>query len=133
MDSLKVGSGLPLESANLLAIKEAFRAFTEDGVNAGVEALLSCAHEDCVFRPFSTGAPELHGHAEVRAHFRRAAQTGGTIEVRPKRFEENGDEVVVSGSIRVLRPGGGFAESQIRWIYTFRDGLVEEAHWGPRA
>ncbi len=133
MDSLKVGSGLPLESANLLAIKEAFRAFTEDGVDAGVEALLSCAHEDCVFRPFSAGAPELHGHAEVRAHFRRAAQASGTIEVRPQRFEENGDEVVVSGSIRVLRPGGGFAESQIRWIYTFRDGLVEEAHWGPRA
>ena len=133
MDSLKVGSGLPLESANLLAIKEAFRAFTEDGVDAGVEALLSCAHEDCVFRPFSAGAPELHGHAKVRAHFRRAAQAGGTIEVRPQRFEENGDEVVVSGSIRVLRPGGGFAESQIRWIYTFRDGLVQEAHWGPRA
>jgi ketosteroid isomerase-like protein len=133
MDSLKVGSGLPVESANMTAIKEAFRAFSEDGVNAGVEALLRCAHEDCVFRPFSAGSTALHGHDEVRAHFRRAQASGGSSVVRPKRFEENGDEIVVTGSIRVLRQGGGFAESQVRWIYTFRDGLVQEAHWGPRA
>ena len=69
----------------------------------------------------------------MRAHFRRAQASGGSSVVRAKRFEENGDEIVVTGSIRVLRPGGGFAESQVRWVYTFRDGLVQEAHWGPRA
>ena len=28
-------------------------------------------------------------------------------------FEEHGDEVVVGGSVRLQRPSGGFAESQI--------------------
>jgi hypothetical protein len=32
----------------------------------------------------------------------------------------------------VMRREGSFAESQVRWIYRFRDGLVEEARWRPR-
>ena len=147
MDSLKVDShgqaldgpaeGLepnnpPLESANMGAIKEAFRAFTEDGVIAGVDSLLSHAHEDCEFRPYTAGDQVLRGCDEARTFFSEAVAAGAAITVRPQTFEERGDEIVVSGSVRLQRPAGGFAESQIRWIYRFREGLIEDAQWGPR-
>jgi hypothetical protein len=38
----------------------------------------------------------------------------------------------VHGSLRVVRPTAGFAESQVTWTYRFRDGLLQEAGWGPR-
>jgi ketosteroid isomerase-like protein len=116
----------------MLLIKDAFRALADGGLQAGVDALLSCAHEDCLFRPFTAGERTLHGRSEVHAFFRDVLSTGQEMSVRPTSFEEAGDEIRVSGSMRLLRPTGGFAESQVRWTYRFRDGLVEEAHWGPR-
>jgi ketosteroid isomerase-like protein len=136
VDSSRLDSesnGVSAESANLRAIREAFRAFIEDGVEAGVERLMEVAHEECVFRPYTAGERVLHGREQARAFFRDAVAAGATMTVRPQSFEEYGDEVVVTGTVRLLRPGGGFAESQIRWIYAFRDGLVEEARWGPRS
>lgn len=118
--------------ANLRAVKEAFRVFTDEGATAGVEALLRICHEDCRFSPPSSEGRVLEGHDEIRAYFSEALAAGTSVSVRPRTFEENGDEVVVSGSTRVMRPGGSFAERQIRWIYRFRDGLVEEAGWLPR-
>jgi ketosteroid isomerase-like protein len=122
----------PADSPNMRTVKEAFRAFTEEGVEAGVESLLGHAHEDTEFRPYSAAGHVLRGPGEVRAFFRARLEEGNQITLRPASFEEVGDEVVVHGSLRTVRPTGGFAESQISWTYRFRDGLLEEAHWGPR-
>ena len=121
----------PPESANLRAIKEAFRAFTEGGASAGAEALLRISHADCRFLPSGAGERVLQGHEELRAYLSGPREDEASVSVYPRRFAEHGDEVVVTGSMRVLRPEGGFAESQVSWIYRFRDGLVEEAAWGP--
>lgn len=128
------GCDAPLmDSHNMTAVKEAFRALTEDGMDAGVESLLSIAHDDCCFRPYSAEGRVLKGAEEVRTHYRDTASSGTGIQVRPSRFAETGpDEVTVTGSVRVVRPAGGFAETQVRWIYRFRDGLLEDATWGPR-
>jgi hypothetical protein len=40
--------------------------------------------------------------------------------------------VIVNGTMRVARPGGGFSESQISWTYRFDDGRLAEASWSPR-
>jgi len=40
--------------------------------------------------------------------------------------------VIVNGTMRVARPGGGFSESQISWTYRFHDGRLAEASWSPR-
>ena len=125
-------TGTSSESANVRAIKEAFRAMAEGGIGASVDALLQISHKDCRFRPASAEGRVLEGHDEVRAFFSSAETTGKSITVRARTFEEHGDEVVVSGSMRVIQPEGSFAERQIRWIYRFRDGLVEEACWSPR-
>jgi ketosteroid isomerase-like protein len=126
-----VGSPTP-ESSNLQVIRECFAAFSEAGVEAGLEALLRHSHEDCVFRPYTAAGQVLRGRDEVRRFFREAIAGGTTMSIRAQSFEEHGDEVVVNGSLRVGRPEGGFAESQIRWTYRFREGLVEEARWDPR-
>jgi ketosteroid isomerase-like protein len=120
------------EASNLQVIKHCFVAFSEGGVEAGMEALLAHSHEDCVFRPYSAAGQVLHGREEARAFFREALAAGTSFSIRPQSFEEHGDEVVVNGTLRVVRPEGGFSESQIRWTYRFREGLVEEARWDPR-
>jgi ketosteroid isomerase-like protein len=136
MDSTLIvasSGGTAFDSPGMRAIKGAFQAFTEQGPQAGVEALLRAAHEDCLFRPYSAGGQVLSGHAEVRRFFAEAAVSGTQTHVRALGFEEHGDSIVVTGSVRVTRASGGFAESQVRWVYRFRDGLVAEASWGPRA
>lgn len=120
------------DSPNMRAVKEAFRAFTEDGVEAGIEALLRHANDETEFRPYSAAGVVLRGPDEVRAFFHARIAEGQQMTLRPASFEEAGDEVVVNGSLRMVRPGGGFSESQISWIYRFRDGRLAEAGWSPR-
>ena len=120
-----------VDSPNMLAIKEAFRASVEDGFEAGLEALLRLSHADCEFHPY-IGDHTLRGHEAIRAYYRDAIAAGTDMRLRPTHFHEVGDEVVVDGTIRVGRPTGGFSESQISWVYRFRDGRLAAAGWGPR-
>jgi ketosteroid isomerase-like protein len=122
----------PAPGTNLHAIQEAFRAFADGGAIAGAEALLLICHDDCRFSPPSAAGRVLEGREQVLAYYREAAAGETSISVHPRSFTEQGDEIVVSGSMRVIRSEGSFAESQVRWIYRFRDGLVEEARWSPR-
>jgi ketosteroid isomerase-like protein len=121
------------ESPKMLAIKEAFRAAVDDGLEAGLEALLNCAHADCEFRPYIARERVLRGHDEVRRYYGEAIAAGTEMRLNPTSFHEAGDDVVVHGSIRVGRPTGGFSEAQISWTYRFRDGRLAAAGWGPRA
>jgi ketosteroid isomerase-like protein len=121
------------DSLNVLVVKRAFDALEEEGLEAAVESLLSHAHPDVEFRPFVAGGRVLRGPDEVRAFFREQLADGTALSPKPMSFEERGDDVVVNGSLRVVRPTGGFAESQISWTYRFRDGLLQEAGWGPRS
>jgi ketosteroid isomerase-like protein len=121
-----------LDSANLELIREAFRASAEQGFHAGLEVLLGSAHEDCEFRPHLEPGRVLRGHGEIRAFYRQAAAEGVEMRLRASTFEEDGDRVLVNGSVRIGRPAAGFAESQISWTYTFRDGRLAEATSGPR-
>jgi ketosteroid isomerase-like protein len=120
------------ESQNMLAIKEAFRASVEDGFEAGLEALLSRAHEDCEFRPYIADGAVIRGHDELRRYYGEAITSGTQMRLNPTSFHESGDEIVVHGSIRVARPTGGFSETQISWTYRFREGRLTAAGWTPR-
>ena len=118
-------------SAALESIKDAFRVSSDDGFVAGLEALLAIADEDCEFRPYAADRV-LHGHDEIRGFYREAADSGTDMKLRAARFWEEGDSVIVDGTMRLVRPSGGFSESQISWTYRFRDGRLVEAGWGPR-
>lgn len=121
-----------LDSANMRAIKQAFRASMDDGFPAGLELLLSRAHADCEFRLHMATNGVLRGHEAIRAHYREALGDGNEMQLKATSFHEIEDEVIVNGSMRVARAGGGFSERQISWTYRFHDGLVAEAGWGPR-
>jgi ketosteroid isomerase-like protein len=122
-----------VDSANLRVVKGAFALLGEDGLEAALEHLLSHAHDDVEFWPYVAAGEVLRGPDEVRAFYRGQLEAGVAFTVRPSSFEECGDgEVVVNGSLRVVQPSGGFAESQLSWTYRFRDGRLQEARGGPR-
>ena len=120
------------ESAQMLTIKEAFRTSVDDGFEAGLEALLRSAHADCEFRPYLGNDQILHGHDEVRRYYADAIASGTHMRLNPTSFHEDGDDIVVYGSIRIARPSGGFSEAQICWTYRFREGRLAAAGWRPR-
>jgi ketosteroid isomerase-like protein len=120
------------DSPNVMVVKDAFDALEAGGVEAALERLLSQAHADLEFHPYLAPERVLRGIDEVRDFFREQLAAGTALTLRPSSIEEDGEEVVVNGSLRVVRPTGGFSESQLRWTYRFRDGLLREARWGPR-
>ncbi len=121
-----------MDSPRLQLIKNAFRLFEEEGMEAGVDGLLSISHPDCEYRPYAANGKVLRGTEETRAFFMENGGLSRSLRVRPQRFEEDGEQVIVSGSVRVHHESGGFSETQVRWIYRFRDGRVEAASWEPR-
>jgi ketosteroid isomerase-like protein len=135
MDSLAgpVEPGLEYaDSANVRIVKGAFEAFDEGGLEAAIEHLLRHAHADAEFSPYAGAGQVLRGADEVRAFYRGQIDSGTVYMARLSSIEESADAVVANGSLRVLEPTGGFAESQISWTYRFRDGLIEQAGGGPR-
>jgi ketosteroid isomerase-like protein len=135
MDSL-VARGEPRdghpESPNLEMIRAAFEVSVQQGFMPGLEALLEHAREDCEFRPYIASGHIICGHEAIRAFYRSAMKAGTEMSLRPSTFHEDGDTVVVNGSMRVGRPSGGFSESQISWTYKFREGRLAQASWSPR-
>jgi ketosteroid isomerase-like protein len=120
------------DSPNVRVVKDAFVLFDGGDLEAGVEHLLSHAHADLEFRPYVAAGRVLRGPAEVRGFFRGELESGTSLVPRSSSFEDGGDEVVVNGSLRVVRPSGGFAETQLSWTYRFREGRLEDVRWGPR-
>ena len=122
----------PADSPNVRVLKDIFTAHDEGGFEAALEGLLGHAHANFEFTPYVGGGRVLKGADEIRAFYRDQLAAGTELSLRPTSFEAHGNEVVVKGSLRIGRPTGGFAETQMSWTFRFRDGLVEEAHWGPR-
>lgn len=135
MDSLSLSAPITHgqnDSQNLRIIREAFDVSVEKGFVAGLEALLVHAREDCEFRPYIASGDPVSGHDAIRAFYRSAMKAGTEMKMRPTAFREEGDTVIVNGTMRVGRPSGGFSESQISWTYKFRDGQLAQAGWSPR-
>jgi ketosteroid isomerase-like protein len=123
------------------AVKGVFDRIASDGVVAGVEQLVTFCHDDLELRPYAaTGAGEgdaqdelLRGKDAVLDFFERRTTGGYSLQIRTKGFDVEGDVVAVRGSARVGRPDGSFAETNLSWNFHFRDGLVDEVGWAPRA
>jgi len=122
-----------VDSPNLALVKELYRAMQEDGLRQGGEYLADHVCEDATVRLYATNGRTLHGREEVRGFFAEAEGRGTSVVLRPREYHEDGDHVTVIGSARVQRSEGGFAETQVRWTWRFRNGLISEADWEPRA
>jgi len=140
-DDLTVASGTT-STPDLAAIQRVYDRIAADGAFAGIEELLTFCHEDVEMRPYAGAGPSsagggaqelLRGPEEIREFFRTSIESGFKPQPRAKAYEVIGNSVVARGSIRLTRPDGSFAETKISWNYRFREGLVEEISWEPRA
>jgi ketosteroid isomerase-like protein len=126
---------------NLLAIQKVWEIFEASGPVAATEELMKISHENVEMRSYVARgvAPPgeepdvVRGREEIIAFLRTTTDDGVTIKARARSFDLDGDTVAVRGSARVVRPDGSFAEAKLRWTYHFRDGLIDEINWEPRA
>jgi SnoaL-like domain len=122
-----------VESTNLRIVKGFWEVFETDGLLASMERMLEHAHEDVELSPYMAGGRVLRGADEVRAFMREELAAGATLHASAWSFEEVGDTVIVSGSVRVQRRDASIADAQLRWTYTFRDGRLAAAASAPLA
>lgn len=120
-----------MASQNLTRVKKAWQRLEQDGHARGMDALFQHCHPGCVFRPAASRGEVLRGVEAARAFFRDQRNAGGDIRVSAYSFREKGDSVEVLGWIRLIRPEGGMADSQGRWVYRFSDGQIVEADYSP--
>ena len=127
---------------DLARIRRVYERSAAEGTLAGIEELLAFCHEDVEFRPYAGTGPSsfgagrhelLQGREAIRDFFQTSLQSGYRPQPRARSFEVKADSVIVRGSMRLTRPDGSFAETKLSWTYRFRDGLVDEVGWEPRA
>jgi ketosteroid isomerase-like protein len=87
---------------------------------AGLDALLAHCDDDVEWSPHGAGSRILHGSDELRAYF---AQQGERRELTIYAIEQLGETVLLTGALRIVRRGQ-LTESQLAWIYQFRDGRL---------
>ena len=122
-----------MHSQNLQSVKEFWAVLELHGMCAGIEAMLARCHEDVELRPYVADGRTLVGLHQIREFFYEREAAGANVHASPWTFEESGGEVTVSGSIRVQRTDGSIADAQLRWTYSFRDGLISHAEFSPFA
>jgi hypothetical protein len=121
-----------MDSRNMRTVKELWTVFEHDGLEASTEAMLSHASEDLEVRPFASQRRILRGPKEVRDHLHERESSGVKVDTNAWSFEEDGDKVIVSASVRVHRPDGSLADAQVQWVYGFdSDGRVSSATFAP--
>jgi ketosteroid isomerase-like protein len=140
-DKLPVAAG-PTAGPDLDAVERVFETIARAGVNAGVDELLSSSHEDIEMRAYALQAvggagdgnrDALRGRDEIRSFFRQCTDEGFSLVLRTRGFDVDADAVLVRGSIRVARPDGSFAETNVTWRFQFEDGLIRQIGWKQRA
>ena len=113
------------------AVKEIWAVLEREGMAASTEALLARCHADAELRPYSAEGRTLRGAAEAREFVKERTAAGASLHARPWSFEERGDAIVVTGSLRVQRPDGSIADTQLRWCFTFRGDRIARAEHAP--
>ena len=93
---------------------------------AGLEAFLAYCDDDVEWSPHGTNGRVLHGSAELRAFFAEQEAQGERREPTIYAIEEIGDAVLLTGALRIVRRGQ-LIESQLAWVYRFRDGRLRSA------
>ena len=139
-DELAVNRPAP-PGTNLAAIQKVWEIFEASGPMAATEEVMRLSHENVELHSYIArgvappGEAEevIRGREEILAFFGKTMDDGVSIKARARSFEVEGNNVIVRGSARVVRPDGSFAETKLRWTYRFRDGLIDEISWQPRA
>ncbi len=120
-----------MDSPNLRVIKQVWDRLDHEGLAASIEAMIPHCADDVVFRPHAAGERALHGVGELREFWSDLAASGARVEATAYEFHEEGDDVVVTGWLRLAREAGALADAQRRWVYKFENGKITSATAGP--
>lgn len=104
---------------NLALVRQMWTAYEEDGL----PAILDFASEDAVWIPFSAGGRVFNSTDDYRAFVQAQTAEEESVQARAFDYEADGDAVMVSGSMRIRRPGH-FAENYVYWVHRFREGKI---------
>jgi ketosteroid isomerase-like protein len=141
-DELTAAERAAASGPNLAGIQKVWTLLESSGPLSAVEELVKLSHEDVEVHsniahgsanPGSGDVQVLRGAEEILAFHRRAQVDGISVKARARSFKVEGDNVVVGGTIRVVRGDGSFAETKLSFRYRFRDGLIDEITWESRA
>jgi len=102
-----------------LALARQVFGWFEDG---DMDAFLAVLHPDVKAHPSVDGGPVLEGREAV-SRWMAGFMAHAEMEARPLDYEVQGECVIVRGYLR-HRDGRTLAESQVFWVYEFRDGQV---------
>jgi ketosteroid isomerase-like protein len=114
-------------------IERIFVALERSGPVAFLDEMLPHSTEDVEVQPYSAEGASFRGADAVREYANSLIEAGTQIHTRRCQTDVEGDTVVVSGSIRVVRGDGAFAETQVRWLFHFAGDLISGLTWEPRA
>jgi ketosteroid isomerase-like protein len=89
----------------------------------GLEAILDFAASDATWLPYSAQGRMFEDTKAYREYIRGMAQRNEVVEARLGEIEERGDWVVVSGALRLRRPGA-LQDSTMHWVHRIEDGRV---------
>jgi ketosteroid isomerase-like protein len=95
-------------------------------VAEGIDALLAMCDDDVEWAPHGAGDEPLHGSSAVREFFVGQAALGERRELTIYSIEELGDAVLATGALRRVCQGR-LTESQVAWVFQFRDGRLRSA------
>jgi ketosteroid isomerase-like protein len=105
-------------SSNLALARQIFDWFDK----GDTDAFLATLHPDVEAHPSIGDGRVLEGREAV-SEWMAGFMTHAEIEARPLDYELQGDCVIVRGYLR-HRDGRTLAESQVFWVYQFRDGQI---------
>jgi ketosteroid isomerase-like protein len=109
-----------MERDNVAAVRRLWDAFGE----GGVDAVLDVVDPDVEWSLFGTGGEVVRGHEGLREYMTRVAARGDEIDASVYDYEEiDDDHVLASGHVRFRSPTG-MSDTQLHWLYRFRDGRL---------
>jgi ketosteroid isomerase-like protein len=108
------------ERDNVAAVRRLWDAFAD----GGVDAVLEIADPDVEWSLYGTSGEVVRGHEGLRRYMEAVAERGDEIDASVYTYEAVGDDAVLcSGHVR-LRKANGMTDTQLHWLYRFRDGRL---------
>jgi ketosteroid isomerase-like protein len=108
------------ERDNVAAVRRMWEAFAD----GGLDAVLELADPDVEWSLFGTSGQVLRGHEGLRRYMEEVAARGDEIDADAYTYEAVGENCVIcSGHVR-FRTASGMTDTQLHWLYRFRDGRL---------
>ena len=92
----------------------------------GLGAMLEMVPDDVLWQPVAAGDDVIRSKEALLEFWSRLQASGSREQAVPYRYDQDGNCVLVTGSLRQFGPQG-WSDSQPLWVYFFTDGKLTRA------